>query len=51
VGDTLMGKIDKGPIKGKMYNVDVAVTALTHLGVPIQAEWKLDGKAVGLKKH
>ncbi len=30
-------------------NVDVAVTALTHLGVRIDPEWKLDGRAVGLK--
>ncbi len=40
----------KGAIDGKIYNVDVAVTALTHLGVPIKPEWKLDGRAVGLKK-
>lgn len=29
--------------------VDVVPTALTHLGVKIDAEWGLDGKAVGLK--
>jgi len=39
-----------GAIKEKTTNADVAVTALTHLGVPVKAEWKLDGKAVGLKK-
>jgi predicted AlkP superfamily pyrophosphatase or phosphodiesterase len=39
----------KGKIAGKTFNVDVAVTALTHLGVPIQAQWKLDGRVVGLK--
>ena len=22
---------------------------LTHLGIPLQEEWKLDGRAVGLK--
>jgi predicted AlkP superfamily pyrophosphatase or phosphodiesterase len=29
--------------------VDVAATALTHLGVRIEPGWKLDGKAVGLQ--
>ena len=28
--------------------VDVAVTALTHLGVPIDPAWELDGRAVGI---
>jgi predicted AlkP superfamily pyrophosphatase or phosphodiesterase len=28
--------------------VDVAVTALTHLGVPIDSAWELDGDVVGL---
>jgi hypothetical protein len=27
----------------------VAVTALTHLGVPIDPAWDLDGRAVGLR--
>jgi predicted AlkP superfamily pyrophosphatase or phosphodiesterase len=40
----------KGTIEGKTGNADVAVTALTHLGVAIKPEWKLDGKAVGLKR-
>ncbi len=31
------------------YQVDVAATALRHLGIPLQPEWKLDGTAVGLK--
>ncbi len=31
------------------YVVDVAATALAHLGITIQPEWKLDGKPVGLK--
>jgi arylsulfatase A-like enzyme len=31
------------------YQVDVVATALTHLGIPLKPEWKLDGKAVGLK--
>jgi arylsulfatase A-like enzyme len=29
--------------------VDVAATALTHLGVPLDSRWGLDGKPVGLK--
>jgi predicted AlkP superfamily pyrophosphatase or phosphodiesterase len=41
--------VKPGQIPGRIFNVDVAVTALTHLGVAIQPEWKLDGKAVGLK--
>lgn len=39
-----------GVIKEKTTNADVAVTALTHLGVKINPDWKLDGRAVGLKK-
>jgi predicted AlkP superfamily pyrophosphatase or phosphodiesterase len=31
--------------------VDVAATALTHLGVPLDKKWKLDGKAVGLRQR
>jgi len=42
--------VAKGAITGKTFNVDVAVTALEHLGVPVKAEWKLDGKVVGLKR-
>jgi predicted AlkP superfamily pyrophosphatase or phosphodiesterase len=42
--------VEKGTIEGKTYNVDVAATVLTHLGVAIKPEWKLDGRAVGLKK-
>jgi predicted AlkP superfamily pyrophosphatase or phosphodiesterase len=37
-----------GPPEGHPSVVDVAVTALTHLGVAIDPAWKLDGKAVGL---
>ncbi|MGD9646591.1 MAG: alkaline phosphatase family protein [Pirellulales bacterium] len=33
------------------YIVDVAATALTHLGVELKPEWKLDGRPVGLKKQ
>jgi hypothetical protein len=31
--------------------VDVAVTALAHLGVAIDPAWGLDGKAVGLRRR
>ena len=33
-----------------VHIVDVAVTALTHLGIPLDAAWELDGKAVGLRR-
>ena len=39
----------RGALGGKIYIVDIATTALTHLGVTVKPEWKLDGKAVGLK--
>jgi predicted AlkP superfamily pyrophosphatase or phosphodiesterase len=39
-----------GAIKEQTHNVDVAVTALAHLGVVVKPEWRLDGRAVGLKK-
>ncbi|MCZ6918668.1 MAG: alkaline phosphatase family protein [Gemmatimonadetes bacterium] len=42
---TVQGKITETP-----YIVDVAVTALTHLGIEIDPEWDLDGKAVGLRR-
>jgi predicted AlkP superfamily pyrophosphatase or phosphodiesterase len=29
--------------------VDIVPTALHHLGIPIEAKWRLDGKAIGLK--
>jgi predicted AlkP superfamily pyrophosphatase or phosphodiesterase len=32
------------------YQVDVAATALAHLGIGLKPEWKLDGKPVGLRK-
>lgn len=31
------------------YQVDVVATALTHLGIELRPEWKLDGQAVGMK--
>jgi predicted AlkP superfamily pyrophosphatase or phosphodiesterase len=33
----------------QVYLVDAPVTALAHLGVKAKNEWKLDGRAVGLK--
>jgi predicted AlkP superfamily pyrophosphatase or phosphodiesterase len=40
----------RGLIEPPPAIVDVAATALTHLGVTIQAQWHLDGKPVGLKQ-
>ena len=39
----------RGTLPGTPQIVDVAVTALTHLGIEIDPAWRLDGKAVGLK--
>ena len=41
----------QGEIKEPSYIVDVPVTALTHLGVPVDAAWQLDGKAVGIRQE
>lgn len=38
-----------GAFNGESFIVDVAVTALTHMGIDIDPEWGLDGKAVGLR--
>lgn len=38
-----------GEIAEPTFLVDVAVTGLVHLGLQIQPDWKLDGKAVGLE--
>ena len=43
------GAAKRGALVDKTYIVDIATTALTHLGVTIKPDWKLDGKAVGLK--
>lgn len=40
-------RVGKAP--RQTYMVDVAATALAHLGVPLDPEWKLDGRPVGLK--
>ncbi|MGB0654604.1 MAG: alkaline phosphatase family protein [Pirellulales bacterium] len=39
----------KGMIEEPSYIVDVPIIALTHLGVPIDSAWQLDGKAVGIR--
>ena len=38
-----------GTPAGSTFIVDIAVTALTHLGVSIDPAWELDGKPVGLR--
>ncbi len=38
-----------GTPAGPTFIVDLAVTALTHLGVSIDPAWELDGKPVGLR--
>jgi predicted AlkP superfamily pyrophosphatase or phosphodiesterase len=40
-----------GNIEGQADVVDIAVTALVHLGIEIAPEWELDGKPIGLKHH
>ncbi len=39
----------KGTPADTVYIVDVAVTALAHLGVALDPAWRLDGKVVGLR--
>ena len=41
----------RGAIESPVYLVDVVPTVLAHLGVPLAAEWQLDGKPVGLRKQ
>jgi arylsulfatase A-like enzyme len=41
----------QGKIEEPSYIVDVPVTALTHLGVPVDVAWQLDGKAVGIRQE
>lgn len=36
------------PLPDSVYVVDVAVSALTHLGIPIDPAWQLDGQAAGV---
>ena len=42
--------VTPGAIKEKTNNVDVTATALKHLGITIDPEWKLDGRPIGLKQ-
>lgn len=41
--------VEPGEIKEQVYITDVAVTALKHLNISLEASWQLDGKASGLK--
>lgn len=40
----------KGEIEKQVNVIDIAVTALQHVGIEIKEEWKLDGKVSGLKQ-
>jgi predicted AlkP superfamily pyrophosphatase or phosphodiesterase len=40
---------ERGRIRSPTYIVDVAATALTHLGVALDDAWGLDGRVEGLK--
>lgn len=42
--------IKKGEINTQINAVDIGVTALDLLGVPIKKSWNLDGKVIDLKK-
>ncbi len=41
--------VKKGELKKQVSNIDVAVTALKHLGIDAKPEWNLDGNVSGLK--
>jgi predicted AlkP superfamily pyrophosphatase or phosphodiesterase len=41
--------VKQGSISPAPNIVDVAATALTHLGIALKPEWKIDGRPVGLK--
>jgi hypothetical protein len=38
-----------GTIEQDTFIVDVAVTALTHMGIELDPTWRLDGQPVGLE--
>lgn len=40
--------VKKGELKQQVNVIDVAVTAMKHLGIDIKYSWNLDGKVVGL---
>lgn len=39
----------KGELKEQVGVVDVAVTSMAHLGLPIDPKWRLDGKVQGIR--
>jgi hypothetical protein len=41
---------ERGRSTVNTFIVDLPVTALAHLGIPIDPAWELDGKVVGLKR-
>ncbi|WP_430972168.1 alkaline phosphatase family protein [Sunxiuqinia rutila] len=41
--------VQKGKIKQQVNVVDVAVTALEHLGIESEEDWNLDGKVIGIR--
>ncbi len=41
----------RGEMRSTVNQVDVAPTALAHLGIPIDPEWDLDGHPVGLRSR
>lgn len=41
--------VEAGFVPDSVFVVDVAVTALTHLGIPIDPAWELDGRPVGVR--
>ena len=43
--------VEPGRISEAPNIVDVAVTALTHMGVTIDPGWQLDGRAVALREE
>lgn len=41
--------VAKDQMPAKTANVDIAPTALTHLGIAIRQDWNFDGKCIGLR--
>jgi predicted AlkP superfamily pyrophosphatase or phosphodiesterase len=41
--------VTRGSLPPSVNLVDVAATALTHLGIPLDPAWRLDGQAAGLR--
>jgi predicted AlkP superfamily pyrophosphatase or phosphodiesterase len=42
--------ITPGSLTDSTFIVDIAVTALTHLGIDVDPTWGLDGRAVGIRR-